>query len=120
MSRQHAEQRGRRAEWLAALFLNLKGYQILARRLKTPLGEIDLLARRGATLAIIEVKQRGDYQQAAYAITPRQQERLKNAARFVLAQRPELSNHSIRFDALLVNRWGWPQHWPNAFSDASS
>lgn len=116
MSRRHAYQRGQLAEWVGSLWLQLKGYRILARRLKTPLGEIDLLALRGNTLAIIEVKQRTDHLTAAQAITPRQQQRLINAARFVLAQRPELSQHSVRFDALLVSRWGWLQHWPNAFS----
>ena len=116
MSRKSAYQRGHLAEVLASIWLQLKGYRILARRLKTPLGEIDLLVCRGQTLAIVEVKQRADHLSAAQAITPRQQERLMNAARFVLAQRPELSQHSVRFDALLVSRWGWLQHWPNAFS----
>lgn len=115
MNRQKAYQRGRWAEKLAALLLRFKGYRILAHRLTTPGGEIDILALRGQTLAIIEVKQRPRHAEAALAITPRQQKRLINAARFVLAQRPELGHHAVRFDALLVNRWGWPYHYPDAW-----
>lgn len=108
---------GLSAERVAGWLLQLKGYRILARRLKTPGGEIDILARRGATVAVVEVKQRSSLDHAAGAISQRQQQRLVNAARFVLAQRPELSNHSIRFDALLVNRWGWPRHVVNVWND---
>jgi len=117
--RRQAEQRGHRAEQLAALWLQLKGYTILARRLKTPLGEIDLLARRGNVLAVIEVKQRADHASAALAIAPRQQNRLAQAMRFMLAKRPELGQHDIRFDAMLVNRWGWPRHLPDAWNAPS-
>jgi len=108
---------GLSAERVAAWLLQLKGYRILARRLKTPGGEIDILAKRGSTVAVVEVKQRFTFDSAAGAISPRQQHRLVNAARFVLAQRPELSNHSVRFDALLVNRWGWPRHVVNVWND---
>lgn len=106
------------AERVAAWWLQLKGYVVLARRLKTPGGEIDLLAKRGGVVAVIEVKQRATLADAASAISQRQQQRLRNAARFVLAQRPELCNHSLRFDALLVNRWGWPRHLLNVWNDA--
>lgn len=112
----HAQ--GLSAERVAAWWLQLKGYRILARRLKTPGGEIDLLARRGGTVAIIEVKQRATHADAAGVISQRQQQRLKEAARFMLAQRPGLCNHSIRFDAVLVNRWGWPRHLVNVWNDA--
>lgn len=108
---------GLSAERVAGWWLQLKGYRILARRLKTPGGEIDILARRGGTVAVIEVKQRFDFDDAAGAISQRQRQRLVNAARFVLAQRPELSHHSVRFDALLVNRWGWPRHIANVWND---
>lgn len=108
---------GVRAEWLACGLLRLKGYTILARRLRTPLGEIDILARRGDTVALVEVKQRPDLAAAAGAIAPRQQTRLAHAARFVLAQRPELRKHTFRFDAVLVNRWGWVRHMANAWGD---
>lgn len=107
------------SEELAALCLRLKGYRILAHRLRTPVGEIDLLVKRGKTVVIVEVKQRPDFDAGASAISPRQQKRLCDAARFVLAGRPELRNHSVRFDALLINRWGWPRHIANAWSASS-
>ncbi len=118
MSRRRAYHRGLWAEELAKLWLRLKGYRILAHRLKTPLGEIDLLAQRGAYLVIIEVKQRAELDDAAGAISLRQRQRLLQAARIVLAQRPELSQHSVRFDALLVNRWGWLRHSTNVWSES--
>lgn len=105
--------RGLYAEELAKLCLRLKGYRILAHRCKTPLGEIDLIAARGKSVALVEVKQRPTLAEGAAAISPRQQQRLQQAARFVLAGRHELSQHSLRFDALLVNRWGWPRHLQN-------
>lgn len=111
-----AWQSGLWAEDLAALWLQLKGYRILERRLKTPGGEIDILARRGSVVAVVEVKQRRERAQAAAAISARQQQRLENAVRFVLARRPELSHHDIRFDAVLVSSWGWLQHLPNAWT----
>lgn len=104
------------AESWAALWLQLKGYTILARRLRTPGGEIDILARRGGVVAIVEVKYRPQLAAAAAAIAPRQQQRLGQAARFMLAQRPELGQHVIRFDAVLVNRWGQLRHIANAWS----
>lgn len=104
------------AEELAMLWLRLKGYRILGHRLRTPLGEIDLLARRGATVAVIEVKYRDDLDNAAAAISATQKQRLYDAARFILAGRPELSNHSLRFDAVLVNRLGRLRHVVNAWS----
>jgi putative endonuclease len=105
--------RGLYAEELAKLWLRLKGYRILAHRCKTPLGEIDLIATRGKNVALIEVKQRPTLAEGAAAISRHQQGRLQQAARFVLAGRPELREHSLRFDALLVNRWGWPRHLEN-------
>lgn len=104
------------AERLAACWLQLKGYRIIARRLKTPGGEIDLLARRGRTLAVVEVKRRATHDGAAGAISARQQHRLTQAARFVLAGKPEFMQLNLRFDALLVNRWGWPRHVVNVWS----
>jgi putative endonuclease len=105
--------RGLYAEELAKLVLRLKGYRILAHRFKTPLGEIDLIAVRGKAVALIEVKQRPNLASGASAISAKQKHRLQQAAQFVLAGRPELSQHYLRFDALLVNRWGWLQHHQN-------
>jgi putative endonuclease len=109
---------GLSAERVAAWWLQAKGYRILARRLQTPLGEIDLLAMSRRSLVIVEVKQRATLALAAAALTQRQKERLARAARFALAQRPTLCNHSLRFDVVLVNRWGWPRHLVNVWTDA--
>ena len=117
MSSNHAY--GLSAERVAAWWLQAKGYRILARRLKTPGGEIDLVARRGKTVAVVEVKQRVTLAAAAGAILTRQQHRLQQAARFLLAQKPELAQLTLRFDAMLVNRWGWPRHVVNVWNDGS-
>lgn len=117
MTRTTNYQAGYLAEQLAAALLRLKGYRILAQRLRTPVGEIDLLVRRGNTVAVIEVKHRPDLDSAAGAISPRQRKRLCDAARFVLAGKPELRDHSLRFDALLISRCGWSRHIVNAWSE---
>lgn len=110
-----AYRNGLLAESWVALVLQLKGYRILSRRLRTPGGEIDLLAKRRQTLVLLEVKLRPLLSEA---ISNRQQNRLQPAARFVLAQRPDLCHHDVRFDAVLVNRFGWLRHITNAWSHA--
>jgi putative endonuclease len=101
-ARLRALARGRRGEALCVLWLRLKGYRILARNLRTPQGEIDIVARRGDLLAIIEVKRRGDLLSAGEAVTARQRRRLSMAARAVLARMPDADNLSVRFDAMLI------------------
>ncbi len=88
-TRRKAERRGRRSESWAALLLLLKGYRILGRRVKTPLGEIDLVARspRGI-LCFIEVKQRETGMAAHESVAPRQQARIARAAALYLASIP--------------------------------
>jgi len=108
------------AEELAEISLRLRGYRIVARRWKSPQGEIDLLAVRGQTLAVIEVKKRASLAAAAEAISRPQRLRLVQAARFALAQWPEFGNHVVRFDAMLVGRWGWPRHLVNAWAEDAS
>jgi len=83
--RQASEKRGRRAESLAALMLRLKGYAILTRRYRSPVGEIDLVARRGHTLAMVEVKARMTAEDAAFAVTLHQRQRIARAAEHFLA-----------------------------------
>lgn len=104
-ARQKAERRGRGAEHLAALWLRLKGCRIVATRLKTPVGEIDLLVRDGETLVAVEVKRRDDPALAAAAIDRRQQGRIARALAWYVAHRPDLATASMRFDAFLVGRW---------------
>ncbi len=102
--------RGRRAEALALLALLLRGYRPVARNLKTPVGEIDLVVRRGRVLAVIEVKTRGTLADAAESIRPQQQARIRRAAEWLLNRRPDLAHLTIRFDAVLVLPRSWPRH----------
>ena len=100
--RQRAWRRGRWAETLCAMTLRLRGYRILSRRLRTPVGEIDILARRGRVLAVIEVKAREDFASAAESVTDRQKQRLIRAAGWVVSGQPSLAALELRFDVMLV------------------
>ncbi|MDO8837520.1 MAG: YraN family protein [Parvibaculum sp.] len=114
-----AHRRGLRAETLAAFWLRLKGYRILARRLKTRAGEIDMVARRGRALVIVEVKAsaRPDRagERAVEALLPRQQQRLARAADHLLAMRPGLAGLDLRFDVVLVAPRRFPRHLEDAW-----
>ena len=114
-----AYRRGWRGESIAALLLRLKGYRILARRHKTPVGEIDLVARRGRVLAFVEVKVRADsgsgHGAVEEAITPRQRARIERAAAAFLSRHPGLAGLDARFDAVLVGRSLWPRHIADAW-----
>lgn len=114
-ARQAANQRGARAERNAALLLRLKGFRILARRYRAPVGEIDLLAKRGRMLVGVEVKARQDRESAAFSISPRQQQRIARAMEHFLAANPKYSEHQIRFDAILATPGRLPQHIPDAW-----
>ncbi len=103
--RHKALRRGRRGEALCALWLRLKGYRILGRNLRTPQGEVDILARRGRPLAVVEVKARDDVAAAGESVTRDKRNRLLRAARFLLSRLPESNDLSIRFDAMLVAPW---------------
>lgn len=113
--RRRAHLLGLKAEGRAALWLRLKGYRILARRYRTPRGEIDLIARRGDTVAIVEVKARENYDVALEAITPANRRRIVEAAYLWLSRNPRFSNATLRFDAVLVCPRKWPHHLANAF-----
>ena len=108
--RQRAERRGRRAETLAALHLRLKGYRILARRVRNGGGEIDLVARRGQVVAFVEVKQRRYLDSARQAVSPRNWQRIARAAELWMANRPALSPYDWRYDLVTVQPFGWPRH----------
>jgi putative endonuclease len=100
--RQAAFQAGISAESRAALFLVAKGFRILARRWRSPLGEIDIVARRRRLLVFAEVKARASLDEAAESITERQRRRIAAAAEVWLAANPDQTIHDIRFDAILV------------------
>jgi len=91
-----AFQRGLSAESRAALLLIAKGYRILARRWKTPFGEIDIVARRRRGLVFVEVKARGSVDEAVEAVTERTKRRIVGAAELWLARHPQHVNVEIR------------------------
>lgn len=113
--RRRVERYGRYAEALCRFRLRLHGYRIVASRLRTPLGEIDIVARRGRTLAIVEVKAREDWTTANEALSARQRGRLARAAHVFLAANPRYAGLSLRFDVMLVTPWSWPRHLRDAW-----
>lgn len=90
------------AERLAALYLSMRGYRIVARRYKTAHGEIDLIAARGEVLAIVEVKARARIEQALEAVDARTQRRVVNATMMFLAEKPVYAGRVIRFDVIAI------------------
>ena len=105
-----AHRDGHRSEWLAALLLMSRGYQLLGFRLKTRAGEIDILARRGRTLAVVEVKRRATLELALAALSRKQYDRLLAAGRAVLRQRPSLAGHLLRIDMVALAPGRLPRH----------
>ena len=103
--RRRAETAGRRAERLAGLMLRLKGFSILARRFKSPVGEIDLVAKRGGLLVFVEVKARANRDDALYAVTPAVRRRVSAAADAYLARHPHLAASDMRYDIVAVCGW---------------
>jgi putative endonuclease len=119
LARQVAFRTGVTAESRAAAYLTGHGYAIAARRFRSAVGEIDIVARRGAELLFVEVKARARLDDAALSLTPRQQKRIVAAAEAWLAAHPEDGARDIRFDVILVGRDGRARHIAAAF-DASS
>jgi len=114
-SRQKAYRRGHSSEWLAAAALMLKGFRIVARRYRTKLGEIDLIARRGELVLIVEVKARKTLAEAMEAIAHQSERRIEGAADLWLARQPDYARLSVRFDMVAVLPWRWPVHVENVF-----
>ena len=110
-----AFQAGISAESRACVLLLAKNYRILARRYKTPHGEIDVVARHRDTLVFIEVKTRSTLDGAAFAVTPRQQQRIAAAAGMWLMTHPDHADLNCRFDAILVAPKRFPRHLKDAF-----
>src|ERR1700743_2874595 len=106
--RQASERRGRSGETVAALWLRLKGYRILGRRVRTHAGEIDLVARspRGV-LCFVEVKARPDARAALESVAERQRARIERAASLFVANRPALARAAMRFDIVTVSPRAW-------------
>ena len=116
-ARKHAEARGRRAETLCTWLLRAKGYRILARRFRTPAGELDIVARRGRTVVFVEVKARADLEAAILSITPHQQARIMRAALLFVASRPGLAALNMRFDVMLAAPRRLPVHMRSAWTE---
>ena len=115
LARQRAQRRGRLAEWLCLWHLRLRGWRIVARDWRCPSGEIDILARRGRVLAVIEVKSRGELAVAASALAPRHRRRIVRAAQAFLTHRADLAELDLRFDVMLVAPRHLPRHWRGAW-----
>lgn len=113
--RRAAYRRGHAGERLAGLRLMLTGYRILARRYRTKVGEIDLIARRGDLVLFVEVKARRTLMEAMEAIGRESERRIEGAADIWLSRQPDYGRLSMRFDMVAVLPWRWPVHVENAF-----
>ncbi len=111
---------GHRKEIVAALWLMLKGYRILGFRLRTPQGEIDLLAHKGPILAVVEVKSRATLEEALDCVTFTQRERLRRAAQAIASHRSSLRGLSVRLDLIAFGAGRRPRHIRNAWNEADS
>lgn len=114
MNRHAAEKRGRSAERIAALWLQLKGWRILARRARIAGGEVDLIARRGRTLAFVEVKARASDDAAGFALDAYRLRRVAVAAER-LASRFMRDGDELRIDAVFIVPGRLPRHLPNVW-----
>jgi putative endonuclease len=108
--RRRSQRRGHVAEFAAAAFLIAKGHRILARRFKTPAGEIDLIAVKGKRLRFVEVKQRPTIAECEAAISPRSRQRVYTAADLWMARQPSYQSYDVSFDLVFVTPWSWPRH----------
>ena len=113
--KRRSERKGRRAEWFAALALMLKGYRISALRYKTPVGEIDLVARKGDLIAFVEVKARRDLASGVDAVSYPAQRRIAAAGELFISRQKDSARLSWRHDIVVVSPWAWPVHLPDAF-----
>ena len=113
--RRRAYWAGRRAEMIAATLLRLKGYRILARDYRAGVGELDIVARRGQLLAVVEVKRRRDMASALAAVTMRQQRRIARATEAFMTRHQGLAGLAARFDVIVVLPHRPPWHLKDAW-----
>ena len=114
-SRRAAYRHGHLAEALAAGLLLVKGFKLLARRYKTPLGEIDLIVKRGRIIAFVEVKARAFERDALESVGRAEERRMVDAADLWLAKHPDAAGLDLRYDMVVVAPWRLPKHLPDAF-----
>ena len=112
--RQKAEAAGQRGERIAGWWLRLKGWRILARRVRTPVGEVDLVAKRGQLIAFVEVKVRATAAELDFAIDERRLARVAAAAEY-LVPRYAAAGEDVRIDVILIAPGSRPQHIENAW-----
>ena len=115
LRRQEAETRGRRAETIAAWWLRLKLYRVLARRFRSGSGKIDLIVRRGRTLVFVEVKQRPSETEGIVAVKPATRKRIARAAELWIGKHPSLAGLDRRFDVVVAVPGRWPRHLVSVF-----
>ena len=113
--KRRSQRRGHWAELLAACLLAAKGHRIVSRRYKSPVGEIDLIARRGRTVVFAEVKARASVADAAYTVSPHQQARIVRAAEHWMAHNATSGDLDLRFDVILIGRPFRIRHLKDAF-----
>jgi putative endonuclease len=114
-SRRRATRRGAWAETFCCWWLRARGFRILARDVRTKVGEIDIVARRGDLLVFAEVKARVDMATALGSVGDRQKQRISRAAAWYLRGNPALGGHRLRFDVFAVAPWRLPVHIENAW-----
>jgi putative endonuclease len=107
--------RGMQGESVALAFLNLRGYHILAKRYRTPYGEIDIIARYDTMIVCVEVKTRSTISSSLQALQVRQQERIMNAYLHFIQSFPDYANDAVRFDVIVCAPNSKPLHIKNAF-----
>jgi putative endonuclease len=98
------------AEFFARLYLRVKLYKIIAKRYRSPFGEIDIIAKKNTQIIFIEVKARDDISLMDF-ISKRQRSRIEKSAEFFLKQKPKYQNYNLRFDAIIMNGYFWPNHF---------
>jgi putative endonuclease len=113
--RRRAERRGRLSEYVAALFLMARGYRILAMRYRTPVGEIDIIARKRDLVVFVEVKARRIERDAVDAVGHATQHRIRSASDLWLARRHDAHLLSQRYDIVAISPWSLPRHFQDAF-----
>lgn len=116
--KQKYEQKGRWAEAYAAFYLQIKGYGILARRFKTALGEVDIIATKGNTLIGIEVKAHKTFDAGLWAVTPNQQKRIIRGIKIFLTKKPKWASADIRFDIILI-KFPYIKHLKHVWSEST-
>ena len=118
-TRQEAERRGHRGEWIAAWYLRFKGYRIVAKRFKTKSGEVDIIARKKDLIVMVEVKARPSVLEAMNAITATAERRIETAGDIWLARQKDFAKLSVRYDLIAIIPRQWPVHVERLFDGRS-